>query len=130
MFFNHIQVEKYAGEIKGGLRPTMKITIMGMIYPSPKSFSVALLCDPKDDHTTRDIGLLLVVSFSEKSIVRNSQIAGKWGKEEKTIPYFPFTAEDSFKLTILGVLQVYSVTVDCKLLDERAAGAQRFYINF
>ncbi|KAG8126043.1 hypothetical protein E2320_021209 [Naja naja] len=29
--------EKYVGDIKGGLRPTMKITIMGMIYPSPKS---------------------------------------------------------------------------------------------
>lgn len=48
-----------------------------------------------------DIGLLLAVSFLEKSIVRNSRIAGKWGKEEKTIPYFPFTAGESFKVILL-----------------------------
>ncbi|XP_026526938.1 galectin-related protein A-like isoform X1 [Notechis scutatus] len=108
--------EKYVGDIKGGLRPTMKITIMGMIYPSPKSFSVTLLCEPKDDHATRDIGLLLVVSFSEKSIVRNSQIAGKWGKEEKTIPYFPFTAEDSFKMELLCEHQQIRILLDGRQL--------------
>ncbi|XP_026526942.1 galectin-related protein A-like isoform X3 [Notechis scutatus] len=79
-------------------------------------FSVTLLCEPKDDHATRDIGLLLVVSFSEKSIVRNSQIAGKWGKEEKTIPYFPFTAEDSFKMELLCEHQQIRILLDGRQL--------------
>ncbi|XP_070615294.1 galectin-related protein A-like [Erythrolamprus reginae] len=109
-------VEKYVGEIKGGLRPTMKITIMGMIYSKPKSFSVSLLCDPKDDHTTKDIGLFFVVNFCEKSIVRNSQIAGKWGKEEKTIPYFPFTAGDSFKMELLCEHQQIRILLDGRQL--------------
>ncbi|XP_025035686.1 galectin-related protein A-like isoform X1 [Pelodiscus sinensis] len=88
-------VERYVGEIKGGLRPAMKITIIGVICSNPKSFAVTLLCDPLD--ASKDIGLLLAVNFSEKSITRNALIAGKWGREEKTIPYFPFTAGDTFK---------------------------------
>ncbi|KAJ6667240.1 hypothetical protein lerEdw1_017218 [Lerista edwardsae] len=103
-------VEKYVGEIKGGLRPTMKITIMGVICPTPKSFSVTLLCDPLD--ASKDVGLLLAVNFIEKSIVRNSRIAGKWGKEEKTIPYFPFTAGDSFKMELFCEHQQIRVLLD------------------
>lgn len=60
------------------------------------SFSVTLLCDPVD--ANKDVGLLFTVNFSEKSITRNARIAGKWGREEKTIPYFPFTAGDTFKV--------------------------------
>lgn len=67
------------------------------------SFSVTLLCDPVD--ANKDVGLLFTVNFSDKSITRNARIAGKWGREEKTIPYFPFTAGDTFKV-ILGVLWI------------------------
>ncbi|XP_054828562.1 galectin-related protein A-like [Eublepharis macularius] len=107
-------MEKYIGEIKGGLRPTMKITIMGVICPNPKSFSVTLLCDPMD--SSMDVGLLLVVNFTDKSIVRNSRIAGKWGKEEKTIPYFPFTAGDSFKMELLCEHQQIRILLDGRQL--------------
>uniref|UniRef100_A0A8D0BRY7 Galectin n=1 Tax=Salvator merianae TaxID=96440 RepID=A0A8D0BRY7_SALMN len=107
-------MEKYVGEIKGGLRPAMKIVIMGVICPSPKSFSVTLLCDAVD--ASKDIGLLLVVSFVDKSIIRNSRIAGKWGKEERTIPYFPFTAGDSFKMEILCEHQQLRVLLDGRQL--------------
>lgn len=65
------------------------------------SFSVTLLCDPVD--ANKDVGLLFTVNFSDKSITRNARIAGKWGREEKTIPYFPFMAGDTFKV-IFGVL--------------------------
>ncbi|KAF7251572.1 Galectin-related protein [Varanus komodoensis] len=109
-------VERYTGEIKGGLRPTMKITIMGVIYPNPKSFSVTLLCDPVDNNTSKDVGLLLVVNFTEKSIIRDSRIAGKWGKEEKTIPYFPFTAEESFKMELFCEHQQIRILLDGRQL--------------
>uniref|UniRef100_A0A6J0U4A0 Galectin n=1 Tax=Pogona vitticeps TaxID=103695 RepID=A0A6J0U4A0_9SAUR len=109
-------VDKYVGEIKGGLRPTMKITIMGVICSTPKSFSVTLLCDPIDGHASKDIGLSLIVSFTEKSIVRNSRIAGKWGKEERTIPYFPFTPEDSFKMELFCEHQQIRVLLDGRQL--------------
>ncbi|XP_062433200.1 galectin-related protein A-like [Rhea pennata] len=104
------KMEQYIGEIKGGLRPAMKITVIGMVHSNPKSFAVTLLCDPVD--ANKDVGLLLTVNFSEKSITRNARIGGKWGREEKIIPYFPFTAGDTFKMELLCEHQQIRVLVD------------------
>ncbi|EMP40957.1 Galectin-related protein A [Chelonia mydas] len=92
----------------------MKITIIGVICSNPKSFAVTLLCDPMD--ASKDIGLLLTVNFSEKSITRNAQIAGKWGREEKNIPYFPFTAGDTFKMELFCEHQQIRVLLDGRQL--------------
>ncbi|XP_054681941.1 galectin-related protein A-like isoform X1 [Grus americana] len=107
-------VEQYVGEIKGGLRPAMKLTVIGMVHSNPKSFSVTLLCDPVD--ANKDVGLLFTVNFSDKSITRNARIAGKWGREEKTIPYFPFTAGDTFKMELLCEHQQIRVLLDGRQL--------------
>ncbi|XP_010145755.1 PREDICTED: galectin-related protein A-like [Eurypyga helias] len=108
------KVEQYVGEIKGGLRPAMKLTVMGMVHSNPKSFSVTLLCDPVD--ANKDVGLLFSVNFSDKSIIRNARVAGKWGREEKTIPYFPFTAGDTFKMELLCEHQQIRVLLDGRQL--------------
>ncbi|XP_017938531.1 galectin-related protein A isoform X1 [Manacus vitellinus] len=108
------EVEQYVGEIKGGLRPAMKLTVIGIVHSNPKSFSVTLLCDPVD--ANKDVGLLFTVNFSEKSITRNARIGGKWGKEEKTIPYFPFTAGDTFKMELLCEHQQIRVLLDGRQL--------------
>ncbi|KYO21710.1 galectin-related protein A isoform X1 [Alligator mississippiensis] len=106
----HTKVEQYVGEIKGGLKPAMKITIIGAISSRPKSFSVTLLSDPMD--ISKDVGLLFAVNFSDKSITRNARTAGKWGREEKNIPYFPFTAGDTFKMELLCEHQQMRVLID------------------
>ncbi|XP_064000046.1 galectin-related protein A-like [Pogoniulus pusillus] len=108
------KVEQYVGEIKGGLRPAMKLTVIGMVHSNPKSFSVTLLCDPVD--ANKDVGLLFTVNFSDKSITRNARIAGKWGREEKVIPYFPFTAGDTFKMELLCEHQQIRVLLDGRQL--------------
>ncbi|XP_008115185.1 galectin-related protein A [Anolis carolinensis] len=108
--------ENYAGEIKGGLRPTMKIVIMGVISPNPVSFSLTLFCDPIDDQPSKDVGFFLAVSFPDKSIIRNSRVDGKWGGEEDEIPYFPFTAGESFKMELLCEHQQIRVLVDGRQL--------------
>ncbi|KAM9290647.1 LOW QUALITY PROTEIN: galectin-related protein A-like [Morus bassanus] len=107
-------VEQYVGEIKGGLRPAMKLTVIGVVHSNPKSFSVTLLCDPVD--ANKDVGLLFTVNFSDKSITRNARIAGKWGREEKTIPYFPFMAGDTFKMELLCEHQQIRVLLDGRQL--------------
>ncbi|KAK4822405.1 hypothetical protein QYF61_015094, partial [Mycteria americana] len=110
----HPKVEQYVGEIKGGLRPAMKLTVIGVVHSNPKSFSVTLLCDPVD--ANKDVGLLFTVNFSDKSITRNARIAGKWGREEMTIPYFPFTAGDTFKMELLCEHQQIRVLLDGRQL--------------
>ncbi|POI30451.1 hypothetical protein CIB84_005799 [Bambusicola thoracicus] len=108
------KAEQYVGEIKGGLRPAMRITVIGMVPSNPKSFSVTLLCDPVD--ANRDIGMMFTVNFSEKSITRNARIDGKWGMEEKNIPYFPFIAGDTFKMELLCEHQQIKVLLDGRQL--------------
>ncbi|XP_056401481.1 galectin-related protein A-like isoform X2 [Hyla sarda] len=101
--------EKYVGDIKGGMKPAMKIIIMGIVDIRPKSFTVGLLC-PKD--AEEDVAFLLTVNFQDRSIIRNAKFAGIWGAEEKKIPYFPFTAGDNFKMEILCEHQQMKVLVD------------------
>ncbi|OCT68852.1 galectin-related protein [Xenopus laevis] len=109
---------QYFGNIKGGMKPAMKITIMGIVDDKPKSFTVSLLCNPND--MDQDVALLLRVNFQEKSIVRNAKFAGIWGTEEGNIPYFPFTAGDNFKMEILCEHQQMRLTLDGQQLCDFA----------
>ncbi|XP_040269173.1 galectin-related protein-like [Bufo bufo] len=102
--------EKYVGDIKGGMKPAMKITIMGVVDVGPKSFTVSLLCSPEDDE--EDVALLLTVNFQDRSIIRNAKFAGIWGAAEKQIPYFPFTPRNNFKMEILCEHQQMRVLLD------------------
>ncbi|KAM4690336.1 galectin-related protein-like [Rhinophrynus dorsalis] len=103
-------VVQYVGDIKGGMKPSMRIIIMGVVDVRPKSFTISLMCSPKD--ADQDVALLLTVNFQDRSIVRNAKFAGMWGAEEKKIPYFPFTAGDNFKMEILCEHQQMKVLLD------------------
>lgn len=61
-------------------------------------FVLTLISNPLEPET--DIGLEVTVSFRERSVVRNAKVSGKWGKEEKNIPYFPFTPMQHFKVSV------------------------------
>ncbi|XP_072896257.1 galectin-related protein A isoform X2 [Hemitrygon akajei] len=73
-------------------------------------FVISLISNPLETET--DIGLEVTVSFRDRSVVRNAKVSGKWGKEEKNIPYFPFTAMQHFKMEILCEHQQFRVQVD------------------
>ncbi|XP_072896256.1 galectin-related protein A isoform X1 [Hemitrygon akajei] len=103
-------VKPFVGEIKSGLKPSMRMTIMGIVHSKPNSFVISLISNPLETET--DIGLEVTVSFRDRSVVRNAKVSGKWGKEEKNIPYFPFTAMQHFKMEILCEHQQFRVQVD------------------
>ncbi|XP_078518122.1 galectin-related protein-like [Lissotriton helveticus] len=105
-----VKGEEYVGEIKGGMKPAMRLTVMGVLSPNPSSLAVSLLCNPTDPKA--DIALQLTVNFQERSIVRNAKIAEEWGAEEKNITYFPFTGGENFKIEILCEHQQIRVLVD------------------
>ncbi|KAK1158921.1 galectin-related protein A-like [Acipenser oxyrinchus oxyrinchus] len=100
----------YVGEIQGGLKPSMKLSVMGRVNQQPKSIAVNLACSSKDPET--DVGLQLSVSFQDRSVVRNARVCGEWGAVEKNIPYFPFSAGETFKMEILCEHQQFRVMVD------------------
>uniref|UniRef100_A0AAY5EW25 Galectin n=1 Tax=Electrophorus electricus TaxID=8005 RepID=A0AAY5EW25_ELEEL len=96
------QPEDYIGEIKGGLRPSMRLVVMGIVHKQPKSMVVTLSCssraEGKEEEEKGDVGLQLTVSFGQKSVLRNSRLAGEWGASESAISFFPFAAGESFKV--------------------------------
>ncbi|RXM97624.1 Galectin-related protein [Acipenser ruthenus] len=78
-------------------------------FTSP-CIAVNLACSSKDPET--DVGLQLSVSFQDRSVARNARVCGEWGAAEKNIPYFPFSAGETFKMEILCEHQQFRVMVD------------------
>lgn len=104
--------EEYIGEIKGGLRPSMKLVVMGIINKKPKSIEVTVSSKPQEEDTEGDVGLQLKVSFMDKAVQRNARLAGKWGPAENTLSFFPFAAGESFKMEIVCEHQQFRILVD------------------
>lgn len=103
-------VRPFIGEIRNGLKPSMKMTIIGIVHSQPTSFAVSLISNSSDPDT--DIGLQLTVSFQDRTVIRNAKVSGIWGKEERILPYFPFTPSQDFKMEILCEHQQFRVQVD------------------
>ncbi|XP_056152447.1 galectin-related protein A-like [Lampris incognitus] len=104
--------EGYTGEIKGGLRPSMKLVVMGIVDKKPKSIEVTVACAPPEEDTESDVGLQLKVSFLDKAVQRNARLAGKWGPSENTLSFFPFAPGESFKMEIVCEHQQFRILVD------------------
>ncbi|XP_068608439.1 galectin-related protein A-like [Brachionichthys hirsutus] len=104
--------EEYIGAIKGGLRPSMKLVVMGIINKKPKSIEVTLSGTPQEEEEEADVGLQLKVNFMDKAVQRNARLSGKWGPAENTLSYFPFAAGESFKMEIVCEHQQFRILVD------------------
>ncbi|KAM8736463.1 galectin-related protein B [Acanthopagrus schlegelii] len=103
---------EYIGAIKGGMRPSMKLVIMGIINKKPKSIELILSSAPLEEDTDSDVGLQLKVNFPDKAVQRNARSAGKWGKPETTLSFFPFAPGESFKMEIVCEHQQFRILVD------------------
>ncbi|XP_068195123.1 galectin-related protein A-like [Antennarius striatus] len=104
--------EQYVGEIKGGLRPSMKLVVMGIINKKPKSIEVTVSSTPQEEEAEADVGLQLKVNFMDKAVQRNARLSGKWGPAENTLSFFPFAAGESFKMEIVCEHQQFRILVD------------------
>ncbi|XP_032403245.1 galectin-related protein B isoform X1 [Xiphophorus hellerii] len=103
---------QYVGEIKGGMRPSMKLVVMGIIDKKPKSIEVTVSCKPQEEEAEADVGLQLKVSFMDKAVQRNARLAGKWGPCENTLSFFPFAPGEAFKMEIVCEHQQFRILVD------------------
>ncbi|XP_034432847.1 galectin-related protein B [Hippoglossus hippoglossus] len=103
---------EFTGEIKGGMRPSMKLVVMGIIDKKPKIIEVTLSSKPQDEDTEADVGLQLNVNFTDKAVQRNARLAGKWGPSENTLSFFPFAPGEPFKMEIVCEHQQFRILVD------------------
>ncbi|XP_052461646.1 galectin-related protein [Carassius carassius] len=96
----------FCGGIRGGMRPGKKITIMGVMNADPDSFDISLTCG------CGDVALDMCVQFEDREILRNACVSDSWGEEERSIPYFPFIAEQPFRVEIHCEHSRFRVLVD------------------
>ncbi|XP_055027004.1 galectin-related protein A isoform X2 [Misgurnus anguillicaudatus] len=107
--------EDYVGEIKGGLRPTMRLTVMGIVHKHPKSMVVLVSCQSKieeDEEIEGDVALELKVNFAERAVIRNARLSGQWGASETALSFFPFASGEPFKMEIVCEHQQFRIMVD------------------
>ncbi|XP_075923770.1 uncharacterized protein LOC116943127 isoform X2 [Petromyzon marinus] len=84
----------FAGRIKTGIRPGMRIMVTAIVSKHPKSFAIELACGSEEG---ADVALRLEVHFPGRTIARNAMLGGQWGADETSVPYFPFTPGQPFK---------------------------------
>ncbi|XP_074720430.1 galectin-related protein [Strix uralensis] len=101
----------FCGHIKGGMRPGKKILVMGIVDLNPESFGISLTCGESEDPPA-DVAIELKAVFTDRQFVRNSCVAGEWGEEQSSIPYFPFIPDQPFRVEILCEHPRFRVFVD------------------
>lgn len=90
--------------LHAGIMPRLVITIVGEPLPGGDRFQVDFMKGP-------DVVFHLNPRFSEHTIVRNSNLGGFWGPEEREGP-FPFVPGQRFELKILVDEDMFKVAVD------------------
>ncbi|XP_005402837.1 PREDICTED: galectin-5-like [Chinchilla lanigera] len=104
----------YHAAIPGGLYPSKVITVSGIVLENAQRFSINLC-------TESDIAFHLNPRFDENTVVRNTQIQGSWGSEERWLPFnMTFRRGYSFKVEIICQAHCYMVFVDGQHLLEYA----------
>ncbi|XP_004857021.1 galectin-9 isoform X4 [Heterocephalus glaber] len=102
----------YFTSIPGGLFPSRVITVSGIIPPNAKRFHINLRCGS-------DVAFHLNPRFDQNTVVRNTQIKGCWGSEERSLPFkMPFRQGQGFLVGIICEGYCYRVTVDGQYLLE------------
>lgn len=114
MYPNQNYPMPYFASIPGGLHPSRVITVSGVVLPNAKRFHINLRCG-------NNIAFHLNPRFDENTVVRNTQIQGHWGWEERRLPVkMPFSRGQSFLVAIICEGHCYRVTVDGQHLLEFA----------
>ncbi|XP_045155679.1 galectin-9 isoform X2 [Echinops telfairi] len=102
----------YCTSLVGGLYPSKTIMVRGTVLPSAQRFHINLRCG-------NDIAFHLNPRFTENAVIRNTQINGSWGTEERALPRkMPFTRGQNFLVCIMCESHCLKVAVDGQHLCE------------
>ncbi|XP_048222219.1 galectin-9 isoform X2 [Perognathus longimembris pacificus] len=100
--------------IPGGLYPSKSIIVSGTVPPNAKRFHINL-------RAGSDIAFHLNPRFDENVVVRNTQVRGSWGSEERSLPRkMPFSRGQSFLVWIMCEGHCLKVAMDGQHLFEYA----------
>ncbi|KAM6973137.1 LOW QUALITY PROTEIN: galectin-8 [Aplochiton taeniatus] len=97
----------YKGRLLTGLNPGQHITIKGQVSMYPHSFTVNLR-----NSRTENIALHLNPRLKSGTFIRNSYLSESWGREERELPFFPFSPGEYFEILILCQSHQFKLAVN------------------
>ncbi|XP_062409056.1 galectin-4-like [Sardina pilchardus] len=97
----------YSNMIPGGMSSKRTIIIRGMLPYGANRFHVNFMVG-----YSRDVAFHLNVRLDEGLVVRNSQIGGSWGQEERELSFNPFQEGQYFDMSIRCGNQKFKVFVN------------------
>ncbi|XP_074872604.1 galectin-4 [Carettochelys insculpta] len=102
----HPQVP-YVGNIPGGLVSKKTVVVKGLVPQGAKSFHINFKMG-----YSKDIALHINPRLNENTVVRNSFLQGRWGPEERELPFNPFQHGQYFDISIRCGNQRFKVFVN------------------
>ncbi|XP_053512888.1 galectin-9-like isoform X5 [Artibeus jamaicensis] len=106
MYANPTYPIPYFTAIPSGMYPSKSITVSGTVLPSARRFHINL-------RSGSDIAFHLNPRFDENTVVRNTQINGSWGPEERGLPRaMPFSRGQGFSVWIISEGHCFKVAVN------------------
>jgi len=96
----------YQFDVEGGLTPGKKLFISGIPEKKGKGFNVELV------NNLKEVSFSFDVRFGDKAVVRNAQLNGVWGNEEKSGSKLPFEKDVAFDLIIVNEPYSFQVFVN------------------
>ncbi|XP_031429551.1 galectin-4 [Clupea harengus] len=97
----------YSGMVPGGMSPKRTIIIKGMLPYGANRLAINFMVA-----CSRDVAFHLNVRLQEGIVVRNSQIGGDWGQEERELSFNPFQEGQYFDISIRCGNQRFKVFVN------------------
>ncbi|XP_072308937.1 galectin-4-like isoform X2 [Eucyclogobius newberryi] len=97
----------YQGRISGGLFPKRTIIIRGMVPFGGSRMAINFVVS-----RTRDIAFHMNPRLRDGLVIRNSQIGGSWGNEERELNFNPFAEGQYFDMSIRCGNQRFKVFVN------------------
>uniref|UniRef100_A0A4W6CQA2 Galectin n=1 Tax=Lates calcarifer TaxID=8187 RepID=A0A4W6CQA2_LATCA len=105
----------YSNMIPGGMIPKRTIVIRGMVPYGANSICINFVVS-----RTRDIALHINPRVREGIVVRNSEIGGSWGQEDRELSLNPFMEGQYFDVSSVFIHSVSLMSIRC--------GNQRFKV--
>ncbi|XP_050783809.1 galectin-4-like isoform X2 [Gopherus flavomarginatus] len=100
-------VVPFQAAIPGTISRARKITIVGNVPFHANSFHINL-----KNSMTGNIALNINPRLRERALVRNTQMHGMWGSEERHLSTLPFMPGQAFQMEIMNTRNCYQVSVN------------------
>ncbi|CAL8329407.1 unnamed protein product [Lota lota] len=103
----------FSGHIQDGMRIGKRLTVVGVVESRPDRFYILLSRGPGlKQKPPSDVALELCVRMKERQVQCRACVSGTWEDAERASPFFPFIANQPFRIEISCEQSRFRIFVD------------------